>query len=200
MPSLFPYFHRSIRTRVHACKLRLWLGLSGALMLAACGTHGPAPTDTPASTPSTSSAKARPEASTLKPSTRLPAPSPVESRFVWPAKGPLLARFDGKRNKGVDIGGAMGDAVVASADGQVVFVGSQLRGYGQMVIVKHDDLLISAYAHASQILVKEKDQVKKGQKIAEMGNSGTDRVKLHFEIRRRGVAVNPQLYLEGRQR
>lgn len=114
--------------------------------------------------------------------------------------GPVLEGFDGNQNKGVDIAGQMGDPVLASADGVVVFVGSQLRGYGQLVILKHDETFISAYAHASRILVKEKDEVRKGQKIAEMGNSGADRVKLHFEIRRQGEAIDPQPFLEGRAR
>jgi len=112
----------------------------------------------------------------------------------------VLERFDGNRNKGIDIGGAAGDPVLASEDGRVVFVSSRLRGYGQLVIVKHDDTFITAYAHSRRILVKENEQVRKGQQIAEMGSTGTNRVKLHFEVRRRGVAVNPQPYLEGRLR
>lgn len=174
------------------------LGLGSALLLSACGTPGTEPA--PAPQPRASASSAPPPPSSKRPVTPAPAPAPVDARFLWPAKGPVLARFDGNRNKGIDIAGAAGDPIVASADGRVVFVGSQLRGYGQMVIVKHDDTFITAYAHTRRILVKEKDDVRKGQKIAEMGSSGTDRVKLHFEIRRQGVAVNPQPYLEGRQR
>src|SRR5690606_28711589 len=106
----------------------------------------------------------------------------------------------GNRNKGIDIAGALGDPVLASESGRVVFVSSRLRGYGQLLIVKHDDTFLTAYAHTHRILVKEGDQVRKGQKVAEMGSTGTNRVKLHFEIRRQGVAVNPQPYLEGRLR
>ncbi|WP_370630156.1 murein hydrolase activator EnvC [Xenophilus sp. Marseille-Q4582] len=175
-------------------------GLGSALLLGACGTTDPSPG--PAAPPSPRTASTPPQASSKRPvpPAPAPAPAPVDARFGWPAKGPVVGRFDGNRNKGIDIGGQTGDPILASADGRVVFVGSQLRGYGQMVIVKHDDTFITAYAHTSRILVKEKDDVRKGQKIAEMGSSGTDRVKLHFEIRRQGVAVNPQPYLDGRQR
>ncbi|RYF84048.1 MAG: hypothetical protein EOO29_01020 [Comamonadaceae bacterium] len=178
------------------------LGLSGALLLSACGTPSTDPGGAPApqARPPASTASAPAQPSSKRPVTPAPAPAPVDARFAWPAKGTVLGRFDGNRNKGIDIGGQAGDPILASADGRVVFVGSQLRGYGQMVIVKHDETFISAYAHTSRILVKEKDDVRKGQKIAEMGSSGTDRVKLHFEIRRQGVAVNPQPYLDGRQR
>jgi len=121
----------------------------------------------------------------------------AQAAFIRPAAGATLSRFDGKRNKGLDIAGSMGDAVLASADGRVVYVGGELRGYGNMVIVKHNETFLTAYAHAQQILVKEKDVVRQGQKIAEMGNSGADRVKLHFEIRKQGVAVDPEPYLNG---
>ncbi len=132
------------------------------------------------------------------------APQPqqpkAQAAVIRPAAGATLSRFDGKRNKGLDIAGNMGDAVLASADGRVVYVGGELRGYGNMVIVKHNETYLTAYAHAQQILVKEKDVVRQGQKIAEMGNSGADRVKLHFEIRKQGVAVNPEPYLNGELR
>ncbi|MBT2322398.1 peptidoglycan DD-metalloendopeptidase family protein [Variovorax paradoxus] len=125
-------------------------------------------------------------------------PTPqVQAAFIRPAAGPTLSRYDGKRNKGLDIAGSAGDAVLASADGRVVYVGSELRGYGNMVIVKHNETFLTAYAHAQRILVKEKDVVRQGQKIAEMGNSGAERVKLHFEIRKQGVAVDPEPYLNG---
>ncbi|WP_076998808.1 murein hydrolase activator EnvC [Variovorax sp. KK3] len=127
-------------------------------------------------------------------------PPPAPAAFVRPASGPTLARFDGKNNKGLDIAGSLGDPVVASADGRVVYVGSELRGYGNMVIVKHNDTFLTAYAHAQNIVVKEKDVVRQGQKIAEMGSSGTDRVKLHFEVRKQGVAVDPEPYLSGQLR
>jgi lipoprotein NlpD len=129
-----------------------------------------------------------------------PPPPKPQAIFVRPASGRTLSTFDGGRNKGLDIAGALGDPVIASADGRVVYVGGELRGYGNMVIVKHNDTYLTAYAHAQTILVKEKDVVRQGQKIAEMGSSGTDRVKLHFEIRKQGVAVDPEPYLSGQLR
>jgi len=127
-------------------------------------------------------------------------PGQAAATFVRPASGATIARFDGNRNKGIDIAGTAGDPVVATADGRVVYVGNELRGYGNMVIVKHNETFLSAYAHAQKVLVKEKDVVRQGQKIAEMGSSGTDRVKLHFEIRKQGTAVNPEPYLSGQLR
>ena len=97
----------------------------------------------------------------------------------------------------MDIAGNLGDPVLAAADGRVVYVGGELRGYGNMVIVQHNDTFLTAYANAKTILVKEKDVVRQGQKIAEIGNSDADRVKLHFEIRKQGVAVDPEPYLNG---
>ncbi|MBU1357968.1 MAG: peptidoglycan DD-metalloendopeptidase family protein [Gammaproteobacteria bacterium] len=126
-----------------------------------------------------------------------PPPPTPQADFIRPASGPTIARFDGNRNKGMDIAGNLGDPVVASADGRVVYVGSELRGYGNMVIVRHNETYLTAYAHAQKILVKEKDVVRKGQTIAEMGNSGTNRVMLHFEMRKMGVAVDPEPYLSG---
>jgi lipoprotein NlpD len=125
-------------------------------------------------------------------------PPPAPAAFIRPAAGPTLSRFDGRNNKGMDIAGNPGDAILAAADGRVVYVGSELRGYGNMVIVKHNDTFLSAYAHAQQILVKEKDVVRQGQKIAEMGSSDTDRVKLHFEVRRLGKPVDPMGHLPKR--
>lgn len=120
--------------------------------------------------------------------------------FMRPAPGPTLARFDGNKNKGLDIAGQAGDPILAAADGRVVYVGGQLRGYGNMVIVKHDDVFLTAYAHTQTIFVKENDTVQKGQKIAEMGQSDADRVKLHFEVRKNGTAVDPEPYLNGQLR
>jgi len=120
--------------------------------------------------------------------------------FIRPAPGATLARFDGNRNKGLDIAGNAGDPIVASADGRVVFVGGQLRGYGNMVIIKHNETFLTAYAHNRAIVVKENQIVRQGQKIAEMGQSDADRVKLHFEIRKNGTAVNPEPYLSGAAR
>ncbi len=118
--------------------------------------------------------------------------------WIWPSSGAVLAGFDEVKNKGVDIGGNTGDAVVAAADGKVVYAGAGLRGYGNLVILKHNNTYLTAYAHNQSLLVKEDQAVKKGQKIAEMGNSDADRVKLHFEVRRQGKPVDPLKYLPSR--
>ena len=133
-----------------------------------------------------------------------PPPSPPPSagvdniKFIWPAKGPVIARFDEDKNKGLGIGGKDGDAVVAAADGRVVYAGAGLRGYGNLVIIKHNNTFLTAYAHNKKLLVKEDQNVKKGQEIAEMGSTDADRVKLHFEIRRSGKPVDPARYLPPR--
>ena len=131
-----------------------------------------------------------------------PAPPPSagadDVAFIWPANGTVIAEFDEAKNKGVAIGGKAGDAVVAAADGRVVYAGSGLRGYGNLIILKHNNTFLTAYAHNQALLVKEDQSVKKGQKIAEMGSSDTDRVKLHFEIRRSGKPVDPGRYLPSR--
>jgi lipoprotein NlpD len=118
--------------------------------------------------------------------------------WIWPAQGALIAGFDEARNKGLDIGGKAGDAVLAAADGRVVYAGAGLRGYGNLVILKHNNTYLTAYAHNRALLVKEDQSVQKGQKIAEMGSSDADRVKLHFEIRRQGKPVDPIRYLPAR--
>lgn len=118
--------------------------------------------------------------------------------WIWPAQGALLGGFDEAKNKGLDIGGRAGDAVIAAADGRVVYSGAGLRGYGNLIILKHNNTFLTAYAHNQTLLVKEDQSVKKGQKIAEMGNSDADRVKLHFEIRRQGKPVDPAKYLPPR--
>jgi lipoprotein NlpD len=118
--------------------------------------------------------------------------------WIWPVQGALIAGFDEAKNKGLDIAGKSGDAVMASADGRVVYAGAGLRGYGNLVILKHNNTFLTAYAHNQKLFVKEDQTVKKGQKIAEMGNSDADRVKLHFEIRRQGKPVDPAKYLPGR--
>ncbi|SAL67943.1 peptidase [Caballeronia peredens] len=115
--------------------------------------------------------------------------------FIWPARGPIIGTFDDAKNKGLNIGGAAGDAVNASADGRVVYSGNGLRGYGNLIIIKHDATFLTAYAHNRALMVKEGDAVTKGQKIAEMGNSDSDRVMLHFEVRRQGKPVDPLKYL-----
>lgn len=119
-------------------------------------------------------------------------------RLRWPADGPVLARYNGTDNKGIDIGGNRGDAVYAAGDGQVLYAGDGVRGYGQMVLVSHSSGLLTAYANNERLLVGKGQTVKAGQKIAEMGSSDADRVKLHFEVRLSGKAVNPEPYLPPR--
>jgi lipoprotein NlpD len=118
--------------------------------------------------------------------------------WIWPAQGSLIAGFDEAKNKGLDIAGKAGDSVLAAADGRVVYAGAGLRGYGNLIILKHNNTYLTAYAHNRTLLVKEDQSVQKGQKIAEMGNSDADRVKLHFEIRRQGKPVDPARYLPAR--
>jgi lipoprotein NlpD len=115
--------------------------------------------------------------------------------FKWPTRGNLIAGFDEVKNKGLDIAGKVGDPVLAAADGRVVYAGSGLRGYGNLIILKHNNTYLTAYAHNQTLLVKEDQTIKQGQKIAEMGNSDADQVKLHFEIRRQGKPVDPAKYL-----
>ena len=130
-----------------------------------------------------------------------PAPAADEGiAWAWPTPGAatILAGFDEQKNKGIDIGGRAGDPVLASADGRVVYAGAGLRGYGNLIILKHNNTYLTAYAHNQVLLVKEDQTVRKGQKIAEMGSTDTDRVKLHFEIRRQGKPVDPMRYLPAR--
>ncbi|KFZ38233.1 peptidase M23B [Shewanella mangrovi] len=126
-------------------------------------------------------------------------PSKV-SRWIWPANGRLIGTFSNSEqgNKGIKIAGNRGDIIKTAADGRVVYAGSALRGYGNLVIIKHSDDYLSAYAHADKILVKEKQQVSAGQTVALMGSSGTNQVMLHFEIRYLGKSVNPLSYLPKR--
>jgi lipoprotein NlpD len=152
-------------------------------------TAGPAPASPPGAQASASSAS--------------PATAAREAEedvaWAWPAAGPLLAGFDEARQaKGLSIGGKAGDPVLAAADGRVVYAGAGLRGYGNLVIVKHNSLFLSAYAHNQNLLVKEDQVVRRGQKIAEMGSSEADRVHLHFEIRRQGRPVDPARLLPSR--
>lgn len=126
------------------------------------------------------------------------ATGPDDISWGWPSAGKILAGYSENTNKGLDIGGKAGDPVLAAGDGRVVYAGSGLRGYGQLVIVKHNNAFLSAYAHNQKILVKEKQEVTRGQKIAEMGDTDSDKVKLHFEIRRQGKPIDPLTYLPKR--
>ena len=173
-------------------------------------TEGPRPT---AGSPAPAPAPAKPAVpvatQTTPGVTPAPAPAPAspppppsagadDVDFIWPASGALIAGFDEAKNKGLGIAGKAGDAVLAAADGRVVYAGAGLRGYGNLIILKHNNTYLTAYAHNQSLLVKEDQSVKKGQKIAEMGSTDADRVKLHFEVRRQGKPVDPSRYLPAR--
>jgi len=138
--------------------------------------------------------------------TPTPAPAPAASMsaedrdlaWTWPSDGRVVAQFDEGKNKGIDIAGRAGQQVLAAERGKVMYAGSGIRGYGNLVIVKHSNSLLSAYAHNRAILVKEGQEVRRGQAIAEMGDSDTDSVKLHFEIRQQGKPVDPSKFLPNR--
>ncbi len=138
-------------------------------------------------------------------STPLPIATPSTTRegdehinWAWPAGGNVVTVFDEGRNKGLAIAGRAGDPVLASADGRVVYAGSGLRGYGNLVILKHNNTYLTAYAHNQLLLVKEDQNVKRGQKIAEMGSTDAERVQLHFEIRKQGKPIDPAKLLPAR--
>ncbi len=134
------------------------------------------------------------------------APQPAAATggaWIWPANGPIISRFGqnnevGKPNQGLSIGGNAGSPVVASAAGTVAYAGSGLRGYGNLVIIKHEQDYLTAYAHNQSLLVKEGDTVRQGQQIAELGSTDTDKPKLHFEIRRQGQPLDPMTFLPRR--
>ena len=156
---------------------------------------------------SDTSSASKPTSSATAPSSQASASSPTPapsgggvSGWIWPTNGTLIGRFasNGSLNKGIDIAGQLGQPVLAASNGTVVYAGSGLRGYGELVIIKHSDTYVSAYGHNRRLLVREGQQVKVGQNIAEMGSTGTDRVKLHFEIRRQGKPVDPLQYLPSR--
>ncbi|TAH12031.1 MAG: LysM peptidoglycan-binding domain-containing protein [Curvibacter sp.] len=148
---------------------------------------------------SAASAPAPAKAASAPPATAAVAGSGEdELAWIWPGNGPIVAGFDEVKNKGLDIGGNAGDPVLAAGEGKVVYAGAGLRGYGNLIILKHNNTYLTAYAHNQTLLVKEDQTVKKGQKIAEMGNSDADRVKLHFEVRRQGKPVDPVKYLPPR--
>jgi lipoprotein NlpD len=151
--------------------------------------------------------EAKPESKpALKPMPEAPPVAKAEAQgdddekvdWAWPLAGKVVARFADPGNKGLDIAGKLGDPVHASAPGRVVYSGSGLRGYGKLVIIKHNPTYLSAYAHNNQILVKEGQNVTKGQKIGEVGATDTDTPKLHFEIRRLGKPVDPLKFLPDR--
>ncbi|MGA8048616.1 MAG: peptidoglycan DD-metalloendopeptidase family protein [Burkholderiales bacterium] len=155
----------------------------------------PAPAPAPASAPKP---EAKPEA---KLDTKPPSgPADPDARgigFIWPARGQLLEGYSEANNKGVDIGGRLGDPVFASAAGRVTYTGTGIRGYGKLIVIKHANGFNSVYAHNKTILVKEGQNVTRGQRIAELGESDADKPKLHFEIRKAGKPVDPLRYLPG---
>ncbi|MGY5652210.1 murein hydrolase activator NlpD [Vibrio cincinnatiensis] len=124
-------------------------------------------------------------------------PNDKVAKWLWPTKGRVIKSFSAgdQGNKGIDIAGQRGQPIISTAAGSVVYSGNALRGYGNLIIIKHNDHYLSAYAHNDQLLVKEGQSIKAGQKIATMGSSGTNSVRLHFEIRYQGKPVNPQRYL-----
>ncbi len=150
----------------------------------------PASATAPASTNIAKATPSRPE------SARVPEIDDAKLDWAWPTSGKVIKGFsEGSNLKGIDIGGKAGQPVLASAAGRVVYAGAGLRGYGKLVIVKHNNTYLSAYAHNREILVKEGQQVSKGQKIGEMGDTDADQVKLHFEIRRLGKPIDPAKFL-----
>jgi lipoprotein NlpD len=152
-------------------------------------------------------AKGEPAPAAAKPAPQpvamAPKPEPVRPaerdpdaiEFIWPVKGRLLAGFSEPNNKGVDIAGAPGDPVLAAAPGRVMYTGTGIRGYGKLIVIKHENGFNSVYAHNREILVKEGQSVARGQKIAELGDTDADTPKLHFEIRKSGKPVDPVKYL-----
>jgi lipoprotein NlpD len=155
-----------------------------------------------ASAPAVAASAPPPAAAAPAPAAPAPAPGAREPdddiAWQWPASGPVATGFDEARSKGLAITGRAGDPVLAAADGRVVYAGSGLRGYGNLVIVKHNATYLTAYAHNRTLLVKEDQSVRRGQKIAEMGSSDAERVQLHFEIRKQGKPVDPARLLPPR--
>jgi murein DD-endopeptidase MepM/ murein hydrolase activator NlpD len=150
--------------------------------------------------PEKSTATRPPASSSASSSASAPTapPSSTSISLIWPASGPVIRGFSAGNNKGIDIAGTDGAPVVAAAAGTVVYAGDRLRGYGMLLIVKHNADFLTAYAHNRALLVHEGDKVKQGQKIAEMGNTDTDRMMLHFELRYRGSSIDPSRYLPSR--
>jgi lipoprotein NlpD len=165
-----------------------------------------APTVSPAASSPSAAAPSAPAASASVPisaAAATPPPSPAppgedELSWQWPAAGSIVGNFEEARSKGLSIGGKAGEPVFAAADGRVVYAGSGLRGYGNLVILKHNNTYLSAYAHNQKLLVKEEQAVRRGQKIAEMGSTDADKVKLHFEIRKLGKPIDPAKLLPPR--
>jgi lipoprotein NlpD len=142
--------------------------------------------------------KAEPAPAAVAPGATVTATDDDKLSWMWPSDGRIVATFDEGKSKGIDIAGKLGQQVMAAGAGKVMYAGSGIRGYGNLVIVKHSNSLLSAYAHNRSIMVKEGQTVSKGQVIAEMGDSDADSVKLHFEIRQQGKPVDPSRFLPSR--
>ncbi|HVE06757.1 MAG TPA: peptidoglycan DD-metalloendopeptidase family protein [Paraburkholderia sp.] len=162
----------------------------------------PPPGTATAATAATANAAPRARSGGSSAADAAPAPAPLASApriaLVWPASGNVIRSFDGKNSKGIDIANSAGTPVVAAASGTVVYAGNGLRGYGNLLIIKHNAEYLTAYAHNRALLVKEGEAVKQGQKIAEMGNTDNDRVALHFELRYDGRSIDPSRSLPPR--
>jgi len=162
------------------------------------------PLDGSASAPAAAAASApvpavpAPAAAPAAPNNAAAVPRDEDVMWAWPAAGSVSTPFDEARSKGLVFAGKAGDPVFAAGDGRVIYVGSGVRGYGNLVIVKHNNTYLTAYAHNQTLLVKEDQVVRRGQKIAEMGSSDADRVQLHFEIRKLGKPIDPARLLPPR--
>ncbi|MDH0867606.1 peptidoglycan DD-metalloendopeptidase family protein [Mitsuaria sp. GD03876] len=146
----------------------------------------------------TTAAASAPASGATAPAVPLAARDDDDISWGWPSSGPVAAGFDEVRNKGLAFSGKAGDPVFAAADGRVMYAGAGLRGYGNMIIIKHSTNYLTAYAHNQTLLVKEDQVVRKGQKIAEMGSSDADAVRLHFEVRKQGKPIDPSRLLPAR--
>lgn len=140
--------------------------------------------------PQTASPPARTEAPRIEAKPETPR-GPEDVDWAWPVRGKVIGTFNDGSSKGIAIAGKLGQPVLASAPGRVIFSGTGIRGFGKLIVIKHNNTYLSVYAHNSALSVKEGQNVTKGQKIAEMGSTDADRVKLHFEIRRLGKPVDP---------
>jgi lipoprotein NlpD len=168
---------------------------TNAVAVTGAATSGASSGAKTAAAASAAGANPKPEPATTAAIERDPDAAAIE--FTWPAKGALLAGFAEPNSKGLDISGKAGDPVVAAAAGQVLYTGTGIRGFGKLIVIRHDSGFSSVYAHNREILVREGQSVARGQRIAELGDTDTDRPKLHFEIRKSGKPVDPMRYLPG---
>jgi lipoprotein NlpD len=184
----------AMKTEPKALRLP-YSGENLALLQRGDAAQAPAQSAKPDAAPPVAAIAPKPPAPT---SPAAPAAEPRDDEaieFIWPAKGKVLARFSEPTSKGLDIAGKPGDPVVAAAGGRVIYIGTGIRGYGKLIVIKHDNNFNSVYAHNREILVKQDQTVTRGQKIAELGDTDSDSPKLHFEIRKSGKPVDPAKYL-----